>query len=335
MRAAIIKSANEPIILETIPDPQPGPGEVVVEIKAAALNHRDLWIQKGAYHNKQYPCVLGSDGAGIVIATGQGVEKDLVNRAVLINPALHWGDRRQGHGDNFQILGMPTNGTFAEQVAVPAENITELPKGWNFEMGAALPLAGLTAYRALFYRGAAQKGQTLLITGIGGGVATFLLSFAVAAELKVYVTSSADEKINMATKLGATKGVLYTEDSWTDQLREAVPEGFDLIIDSAGGANFPKLLQLIKTGGKIVNFGGTAGKIPEIIPQRIFWKQASILGTTMGSPVDFSEMVKFADSREITPVIDQVFAFEEVAEAFKHMENQRQFGKILLKFDRI
>jgi zinc-binding alcohol dehydrogenase/oxidoreductase len=334
MRAAIIKSVNEPIVIEKMPDPQPGPGEVVVQLRAAALNHRDLWIQKGAYHNKQYPCVLGSDGAGVVIATGTDVDKGLLNRAVLINPALHWGQRRQGHDKDFQILGMPTNGTFAEQVVVPAANVTDLPPGWNFEMGAALPLAGLTAYRALFYRGAAESGQTLLITGIGGGVATFLLTFAVAAGLRVYVSSSSEDKISMATNLGAAQGVLYTEESWTRQLLDAEPGGFDLIIDSAGGENFPKLLQLIKTGGKIVNFGGTAGKIPEIIPQRIFWKQASILGTTMGSPVDFAEMVKFAQAKEVRPVIDQVFAFEDVAEAFKHMESQQQFGKILLKFDR-
>ncbi len=331
MKAIVLKELNGAFILEDINKPEPREGEVLVRIAAAALNHRDLWIKQGKYFLKEYPSVLGSDGAGIVESVGAGVSEELIGNKVVINPALRWGPRRQGHGKDFQILGMPTQGTFAEYVCVQAENAYPIPIGLNFEKAAALPLAGLTAYRAMFYRGSLKRGEKVLITGVGGGVASFLLSFGVRAEAMVYVTSSSQDKIKQAVLLGAINGVLYTDENWTEQLLEMEPDGFDLIIDSAGGPEFLQLINLLTTGGKIVNFGGTAGKIPELIPARLFWKQASILGTTMGSPTDFEQMLSFVTEFIVNPIIDRVFGMEEVQAAFDHMQNQSQFGKIVLR----
>lgn len=331
MKAIVLKELNGAFILEDINKPTPREGEVQVRIAAAALNHRDLWIKQGKYFLKEYPSILGSDGAGIVESVGTGVSEELIGKRVVINPALHWGPRRHGHGKDFQILGMPTQGTFAEYVCVPAENVYPIPIGLSFEKAAALPLAGLTAYRAMFYRGGLKRGEKVLITGIGGGVASFLLSFGVRAGAVVYVTSSSQDKIQQAVSLGATNGVLYTTENWTEQLLEMEPEGFDLIIDSAGGPGFLQLINLLMTGGKIVNFGGTAGKIPEMIPAQLFWKQASILGTTMGSPIDFEQMLTFVTEFIVTPIVDRVFHMEEVQAAFDHMQNRSQFGKIVLR----
>lgn len=324
---------NTPLLIEQVPEPQPSAGEVLIRIKAAGLNHRDLWILKGAYGDDQYPCILGSDGAGVVEELGSGVDDHWLNQRVLINPSLNWGPRRQHQGRDFEILGMPSQGTFAQKVCVPVVNVFPLPGGFTYEQAAALPLGGLTAYRALFYRGNAQPGQNVLITGIGGGVATMLLQFAAAAGLNVYVSSSSDEKIQNALSLKAVAGVNYSHPTWNDELRERLPEGFDLVIDGAGGENFPILLELVTTGGKIVTYGGTAGKIPRIIPRSIFWNQISILGTTMGSPMDFSQMLEFVEQHNIHPVVDRVFLFKDILEAFDHLTHQQQFGKVVLTLD--
>lgn len=332
MHAAIIDSENHQIKIREISAPELSADHVLIQLKAAGLNHRDLWIQKGSYKNIHYPCQLGSDGAGIVVSTGVEVNNHWLDKPVLINPSLNWGPRRQGQGKNFEILGMPSKGTFAEFISVPVENVYPLPGHLSFVQAAALPLGGLTAYRALFYRGQARKGQSVLITGIGGGVATLLMQFAVAAGLRVYVTSSSDSKIETALSMKATAGANYTIPTWKETILEAEPEGFDLIIDSAAGNSFPVLLELIKTGGTIVNFGGTDGKIPGLIPQRLFWKQANILGTTMGSAEDFSQMLDFVSENRIIPVIDKQFKFEQIESAFNYLADQTQFGKIVINF---
>jgi NADPH:quinone reductase-like Zn-dependent oxidoreductase len=331
MKAIVLNKLGGEFLIKEIAKPVPGPGEVLVKLKAAALNHRDLWIKQGKYFLKDYPAVLGSDGAGIVETLGEGVAEDWLGKEVVINPSLNWGMHREGHGPDFHILGMPSQGTFAEYVCVPALNIYPIPIGLPFEKAATLPLAGLTAYRAMFYRGALKRGEKILITGIGGGVASFLLSFGVRAGANVFVTSSSLSKIEQAINMGAINGVLYSEGNWPEKLLEINPAGFDLIIDSAGGPGFLNLIQILKTGGRIVNFGGTAGNIPEIIPARLFWKQASILGTTMGSPTDFEQMLAFVAEYIVHPLVDKVFDFKDVQKAFEYMQNQSQFGKIVLR----
>ncbi len=331
MKAIVFKNPEEACQIEKSDKPVPKKGEVLIKVISASLNRRDYWIKKGIYQGSKFPCIVGSDGSGKVEAVGSKAHHDLLTREVIINPALNWGTHSEYHSKEFHILGLPGQGTFAEYVCVPAENVWAKPPELSFEQASALPLAGLTAYRALFTRGKLKEGDQVLITGAGGGVAMFLLKFALAAKAIVYVSSSSEKKIKKAIQLGASGGVLYTNEHWDKQLLDHSPDGFNLIIDSAAGENFALLPSLLKIGGKIVNFGGTAGKIPALTAAKIFWKQASILGTTMGSPMDFENMIKFVQKHKISPEIDKIFPLEDAELAFKHMESQEQFGKIVIK----
>ena len=331
MRAILLTGPKSPLSIQNIDIPEPGPEDILISLKEASVNHRDLWIWQGDYGNINYPCVLGSDGAGVVVKAGRRVNQDWIHQRVLVNPSLNWGNQRAGHSSNFQILGVPTQGTFAEFISVPVSNVYKLPDGYDFEKAAALPLSGLTAHRALFYRGDLKANNTILITGIGGGVSSFLLGFSVRAGARIYISSSSHEKIKKAVELGAINGINYKDDNWVDQLKAFEPAGFDLIIDSAGGPNFLLLIDLLKSGGKIVNFGRTAGNIPEMSPSRLFYKHASILGTTMGSPADFESMLEFVEEYNMRPIIDRVFDWKDTDEAFHYLKSNAQFGKVILK----
>ncbi len=289
-----------------------------------------LWIQKGLYAGLKFPIVLGSDGYGSVLAVGEGGDAASVGRMVIINPGLNWGDRPEAQGAKFKILGLPDDGTLAERVKVPAANVVAAPKHLTPEQAAALPLAGLTAYRALFSRAKLRAGEHVLVTGVGGGVALFALQFAIAAGAHAWVTSGSDEKISRAVGLGAGGGVNYKSGDWVEALKKVAPSGFDVIIDSAGGAGFPKLIDLAAPGGRIAFYGATLGNPPEIDLRRVFWKQLNILGSTMGSPAEFAAMVAFVEQHKIVPLADKVFALAEGDAAFAAMDRAEQFGKIVL-----
>jgi zinc-binding alcohol dehydrogenase/oxidoreductase len=333
MKAIVFESPNSPCRIIETEVPKPGPGEILVRIVAASLNRRDYWIKKGIYQGSKYPVIAGSDGAGIIEDVGQADFDTLKGKEVIINPALHWGDNPAYHGKHFEILGSPRQGTFAEFICVPAENIWPKPAGWSFEKASSLPLAGLTAYRALFTRGGLNKRENVLITGIGGGVAMFLLKFATAMGANVFVSSGSEKKIKRAVQLGAIGGVNYNQPDWVEKLNDLSADGFDLIIDSAAGSNFSDLPSLLKIGGRIVIFGGTAGKINDLTAAKIFWKQASILGTTMGSPMDFENMLKLIQEYGIDTEIDKIFPMDDAEIAFKHMENYEQFGKLVIRIN--
>lgn len=333
MKALVITDKNQPLILQEIADPKAGPGEAVVRIHAAALNHRDVWIQKGQYAGLTYPIVPGSDGAGMVVeaATGPEAHDNWVGREVIINPSLSWG----GHPayqdpTTFRILGLPDNGTLAEYVKVPISNLVEKPAHLSFEEAAALPLAGLTAYRALMTRAQVQAGEKVLITGIGGGVAMFVFQFALAAGARVYVTSGSDEKLNKAMTMGATGAINYKNAGWVEQLRE-LAGGFDVTIDGAGGDGINDLFDLAAPGSRVVLYGATRGNPSNLVARRIFWKQLNVLGSTMGSPEDFGAMAGFVAKHTLRPVVDRIFGFEDGEAAFRWMEGEKQFGKIVVK----
>lgn len=319
MKAAVLEEAADRLQLREIEDPVPDEGQVVIDLEASALNHRDLWIIKGRYARIEFPAVLGSDGMGWY-----------EGKRVVLNPGMHWGHNLSYQSSAFQVLGMPSQGTFAESIAIAVEQIYDVPEHLSDEEAAALPLAGLTAFRALFSKGHCTTEDTVLITGIGGGVATTTLVFALAAGAKVYVTSGSGSKIEKAVNLGAAGGFLYSNDQWMEEAIEQTG-GVDLIIDGAAGDDFSSYPELCNYGGRIVNYGGTAGKIPELKPQVIFWKQLQILGTTMGSPVEFGEMLQFVKEKQIHPVIDRVFAMADVSDAFERMDQTDQFGKIILR----
>jgi zinc-binding alcohol dehydrogenase/oxidoreductase len=334
MNAIVLRDVGGPerLILEQVPDPQPGPGEAVVALRAAALNHRDAWIRRGLYAGVTLPVIPGSDGAGDVVAVGEGVDPAWLGRHVVINPSLGWGPDNRAQSPAFRILGLPDNGTYAGRVKVPAENLFAKPTGLSWEAAAAIPLAGLTAYRAVVTRARVQPGETVLITGIGGGVATLALLIARHLGARVFVTSGSDAKLERARLIGADGGVNYSRDTWSKEAQRLCEGGPDVIVDSAGRDAFPLLLDIVKPGGRIVTYGATTGSPAAVEIRRIFWKQISLLGSTMGTPGEFSEMLALFDGA-LTPVVDRVYPLSAAADAHRRMDQGDQFGKIVLAID--
>jgi NADPH:quinone reductase-like Zn-dependent oxidoreductase len=332
MRALRLAAINQ-LEFGEVQDPVPGSGEAVVSLRASALNHRDVWIKLGQYVGLRYPCIPGSDGAGVVSGLGPGADPAWEGREVIINPGLDWGPDERAQGAGYSILGLPRDGTLAERVCVPAAYLSPRPGHLSWEEASALPLAGLTAYRALFSRAGLRSGERVLISGVGGGVALFALQFAVAHGAEVWATSGSGEKLSRAAKLGARGGFLYSKRGWAaEAARTAGP--FDVIVDSAGGSGFGELIDLAGPGGRMVFFGATRGNVPEFPMRKVFWRQISVLGSSMGSPADWSAMLAFVAAHRIKPVVSAVFPLHEGARAFDLMEQGGQFGKIVLRIDR-
>jgi NADPH:quinone reductase-like Zn-dependent oxidoreductase len=254
----------------------------------------------------------------------------MIGMEVVINPSLDWGPNPVIQGNSFRILGFPDHGTFSDYIVISKKYAFEKPEHLSFAESAAVPLSGLTAYRALFSKARLRSKEKVLITGIGGGAALWVLQFAAAYQARVYVTSGSDEKLNNAKALGASGGFNYKDPDW-DQKAQKETGGFDIIIDSAGGDQFSKLIDLAIPGGRIVNFGRTAGNISDISTRALYWKQLSIFGSTMGTRDEFMTMLDFVETRKIKPVIDKIYPLEQINEAMDRMENGNQFGKIVLQ----
>lgn len=328
MNAVVLDGINFPLQIKLVPTPTIKENEALVQVRTAAFNHRDIWIQKGQYAGLKFPVILGSDGAGIVVECS---EKSWIGKSVILNPSLMWGENENVQDKSFRILGLPDDGTFAEFVKIPIENLFEKPEHLSWEEAAALPLAGLTAYRALFSRAKLLPKEKMLITGIGGGVAMVAMQFGLSHGAEVWVTSSSDDKIAKALKLGAKGGVNYRKENWESELRV---HQFDVILDSAGGDDFLKLVELAAAGGRIAFVGATKGNPPTLPMRRIFWKQLSILGSTMGSPKDFSDMIGFVNQKKLIPMVDECFPLSAAEDAFRRMDDGAQFGKIILKISK-
>lgn len=319
MKALVLNALHQGLDYQEMPAPHAGKQDGLVLLRAAALNHRDLFITQGLYAGIKFPTILGSDGAG-----------EYRGKAVVIDPSLDWGSDPKAQGRGFRVLGLPDDGTFAAQIAIPRSNIHPKPQHLDWEQAAALPLAGVTAWRVLFTRCQIKAGERVLITGIGGGVALMVLQMAIAAGAEVFVSSGSDEKIAKAVALGAKGGANYRLPDWDKTLKKDAG-GFDVVIDSAGGDGFGALLSLCNPGARIGVYGGTQGKVNGLSPQPLFWKQVSILGSTMGTRLDFRRMLAFVSKHEVVPVIDSVFALPNGNEALKKMEKGDQFGKIVLR----
>ncbi len=318
--------------------PVPKSGEVRIQVQAMGLNHRDLRVVDR--HDLNSPAfILGSDGAGVVDAVGPGVVDWLPGDEVVIDPSLNWLDGLYPPED-VAILGFPSNGTFAEYVVVPSGQIAAKPTHLSWEEAGVLPLAGLTAYRALFTRAQLQSGQMVLLPGVGGGVATFLLLFAKAAGARVAVTSRSPKKLERAKKLGADV-VLQSDGDWTMALREAAASQtmeslagrVDLIVDSVGPALWDKCLSVLKTGGTLVNFGLTTGNEVSLPLREFFFGHWNILGAAMGSHAEFLSMLTFVERHHIKPIIDKVFSLSDGSRALAYLAEGAQFGKVALRFN--
>ncbi len=331
MKAVVLHELGGPdkLSYEDASEPEPGPAETVVRLHAAALNRRDLFVTYGQYPGIDLPATPGSDGSGEVVARGDGATGPDEGTEVVINPALYWGDDPRKPGKEYRILGVPDDGTFAQLVKVPAENVFPKPSHLSYEEAAALPLGALTAYRALVTRGEVKEGETVLVPGIGSGVATFLVQMAAVLGARVFVTSGSDEKIEKAKEFGAEGGVNYNSEDWSKELKE-MSGSVDLSVDSIGGDAFNALIQLAKPGSRIVVFGATAGPASKVMTISIALKHLDVFGTAMGNAEEFEAMLRFYEEHELKPAINETFSLEEATAAMEYMEEGEGIGKIIL-----
>ncbi|MDH4344894.1 MAG: zinc-binding dehydrogenase [Thermoleophilia bacterium] len=315
--------------LEQLPGPVAGPGEVVVSLRAAALNRRDWWIWTDPASDP-LPVTLGSDGAGVVESVGGGVDGVAVGDEVVIDATLGWGDREDEPGEAFDILGSPLDGTFAEQVVVPAANVAPKPARLSWEEAAALSLAGLTAWRAVVTCAEAAPGRSLLITGAGSGVSTFAVQIAAALGAEVWVTSGSEEKLARAAALGAAGGVSYRDPAWPERLVELAGGPLDAAIDSYGGPSWPGALRALRRGGTLVSFGDTGAAEAAIDVSEVYWQWRRIVGTTMGSPREYRALLAHVETASWRPVVDSVFPLAEIDAAARRLDAPERFGKVVL-----
>ena len=316
---AIRVHEGEVLAYETVPDPEPADGEVVVELRAAALNRRDLFVRTGIYPFP-LPLIPGSDGTGVRRDTGE---------EIVLYPGLNWGDREDAPGPGFEILGGPRDGTYAELIVMPKESLFPKPAGLSWAEAAAFPLAAVTAYRALFARGRLERGETVLVLGAGSGVSTFIVQLAAQAGARVLVTSSSDAKIERAKELGAEDGVNYaTTQDWPAAVQEL--GAVDLALDSVG-STWQQCLDAVRPGGRVVVFGGTGGTEVTLQVRPFYFKQQSLHGTQLGSPRDFEALLRMLAEANWRPVLDSVRPLAETEAALDRMESGQHFGKLVLE----
>ena len=316
MKAVRIHEDGGPDVLryEDAPDPTPQEGEVLVHLRAAALNHLDLWIRQGL-PSVPKPRILGADGAG-TLDNGE---------RVVINPGLDHGDGR------ITVVGEHMDGTHAELVSIPEENVYPIPDGLSFEEAAAFPLVFETAYRMLVTKAAIQPDEWVLLWGIGSGVATASLQIAKALGANAIVTSSRDDKLARARELGADATVNHAEDDVVETVMEATAgRGADIVVEHVGEATWQRTLQAVRAGGRITVCGATSGANPPAALHRIWWKQLTVLGSTMGTKEDFEGAYELIASGRARPVVDRIFPLAEARAAHAYLEAGEQLGKVLL-----
>ncbi|MDQ3865450.1 MAG: zinc-binding dehydrogenase [Actinomycetota bacterium] len=322
MKAVRIHEDGGPEVLryEDVADPVPGPGEVLIRLRAASLNHLDLWLRRGL-PSVPKPRILGADGAGVVEELGLGADGFRPGERVVLNPGLDDGAR---------IVGEHMDGTHAELIAIPAEYVHRLPDGLSFEEAAAFPLVFATAYRMLATRALLREGEWVLVWGIGSGVATAALAVAKALGARVVVTSSRSEKLARAGELGADAAV-STDADVVEEVRALTDgQGVDVVVEHVGEATWKTSLQAARKGGRIVVCGATSGPNPPANLHRVFWKQLSILGSTMGTREDFRAVFELVTSGRARPVVDRVFPLSEARAAHEYLERGDQLGKVVL-----
>ncbi|MGZ4333485.1 MAG: zinc-binding dehydrogenase [Gaiellaceae bacterium] len=315
MKAIRIHEDGGPEVLryEDAPDPQPGAGDVLVELRAASLNHLDVWIRKGL-PSVPKPRILGADGAGVIAGTDE---------RVVINPGIVEDGR-------VHIIGETRDGTHAELIAVPRDAVHPIPDALSFEEAAAFPLVFETAYRMLVTRARLQQGEWVLIWGIGGGVATAALAIAKALGASAIVTSSSDAKLRRARELGADATVNHVSDDVVAAVKEATAGGAHVVVDDVGDATWRRTLDAARPEGRVVVCGATTGPNPPAALHRIWWKQLSILGSTMGTPDDFQGVYDLIAAGKIRPIVDSVFPLADARAAHERLEAGEQHGKIVL-----
>lgn len=345
MKAAVIRKHGglECVEVKQIPEPKPAKDEVVLQVRSAALNHLDIWVRKGRPGLKlKMPHIIGSDAAGAIVEKVQSTQGLNIGDEVILNPALSCGYcehcRAGQHSQciSFGIVGMSRPGTFAEKVAVPFYNVWPKPAHLNFDEAAALPLAYLTAWRMLMARAKLKSGETVLIHGIGGGVALAAVQLAKLIGAEVIATSSSQQKLLKAKEIGADHTLNYKKAGDVAKRVKDITNGrgVDVAIDTVGAKTWSTDFTAVRRGGRIVLCGITTGAEAKTNLQMLYWNQLTILGSTMGSNEDFRQMLKAVTIAKLKPVIDSVQPLESVREAMGRMEAAKQFGKIVLRISK-
>jgi zinc-binding alcohol dehydrogenase/oxidoreductase len=326
MKSLYLEAVGRAILTDR-PMPQVKDNQVLIKLHAAAYNRRDQWIRDGMYPNIQ-PAILGSDGCGTIEQVGSQADKFWLGKEVIINPNNNWGNNPLHQSDEYHILGMPTDGTFAEYIAVEQDRVALKPTHLDSLQAAALPLAGLTAYRAVFTHGGISSESKVLISGAGGGVAQFAFLFAQAVGAEVYVTTGSEDKLQRLMDLGATGGVLYSNPEAYKNLQKT-GSPFDVVIDSTGGETFATLIKLLGRSGRLVFYGATLGLPPKIDLYRMFFNQIRIQGSTMGNDQEFADMIDLVSQKAIVPIIGETLPFEQAVEGLDRISSA--FGKIVVR----
>ena len=324
MKAVRIHEDGGPEVLryEDVDDPVPGDGEVLIRLRAASLNHLDCWVRQGL-PSVPKPRILGADGAGTVASLGSGADSFSEGDRVVINPGLDDGAR---------IVGEHMDGTHAELVAVPATNVYPIPEGLSFEEAAAFPLVFETAYRMLVTKARLEEGEWVLLWGIGSGVASAAFTLARALGARTIVTSSSSEKLARARELGADAAVNHVDDDVAAAVKEATGgRGVDIVVEHVGEATWKTSLQAAGPNARVVVCGATSGPNPPAQLHRIWWKQLTVYGSTMGTKEDFEGAYDLVARGAAKPIVDRVFPLERAAEAHAYLEEGRQFGKVVLE----
>ena len=328
----------EKLQIVDLPKPTIGADDVLINVKASALNRLDLFVREGLPGLKlQMPHIPGSDGAGIIAEIGANVRNLKVGQRVTINPGLPCGAcefclaGEQSLCGDFKILGEHCAGTAADFVCVPAVNVLPIPDVFPFEQAAAVPLVFLTAWRALMSRAQVRAGEDVLILGAGGGASTAAIQIAEKAGARVFVTSSSDEKLQKAKQIGADVLINYLTQEWDKEVYKLTNKrGVDVVFESVGAATWLKAIRALRRGGRLVTIGATTGPNPQEEIRQIFWKQVDILGSTMSNQREFREVMKLVLRGELKPVIDVVLPMERAQNAHARLAKGEQFGKIVL-----
>jgi zinc-binding alcohol dehydrogenase/oxidoreductase len=324
MLAARIHEDGGPDVLrvEEVPDPVARPGQVLVRLRAASLNHLDVWVRKGQ-PSVPKPRILGADGAGIVEALGDGVEGLDVGQRVVLNPGME-------HGDVITVIGEHCDGTHAELIAVDDAQVFPLDDSLSFEIAAAFPLVYETAYRMLVTRAAVREGEWALVWGIGGGVGTAAFEICRALGLRTIVTSSSDDKLARAVEWGADVGVNHAKADVVGAVREATGKGVDVVVETVGEATWSRSLAAVRPTGRVVVCGATTGPNPPAQLHRFWWKQLTVLGSSMGTRDDFLGAYELVRTGRVGVHVDRLFPLAEIRAAHEHLEAGEQLGKIVL-----
>jgi zinc-binding alcohol dehydrogenase/oxidoreductase len=309
--------------------PEPKSGEVRVRLAAAALNHRELWIARGQYPGMRLPCTLGCDGAGVIDSVGPGVGGATAGTEVALYPGLRWGSNPELPSAEFGLLGMPGPGTVAEYICVPAENAVAKPPSLDFSEAAATGLGGLTAWRGLVTKARLRPGECVLITGVGGGVATFALQFAVALGARAFVTSRSPDSLEKAQSMGAAGGFNYQDPDWRKAVAKATG-GIDVVFDGAPAASYAHYARALNLGARVVLYGSTAGPQMTVNVPELFLKNIALLGTNVGNLPEYRAMLAFVEQHRLRPVIDRAFGFDAAADALTYLDSAHRFGKVTI-----